>query len=255
MLTLFLVGDATDEIIASFPPSIMNRPSEGMIIVAQGLLGENEEFLVYRWSLPSDTKPGTAPETPLQSFFKPATTPPTTSSLPVTTTTTAATPQVTAPTTATPPTTPTTSPTTTPVTTTPPTTTALTCDQCSAGPFESQLALVGHKTTTHAKKAVKRFKKPGVGSYTPVKAPTTAVVPPTTPGQAQTTAPTTQTTGPTTETTGNSGPGTAVQATTTVAQPPSTPVIEPDSGAVKAAEQTRLPVVPLVSLVNRLVHH
>ena len=44
---LFLVGDVTDEIIASFPPSIMNRPTEGMIIVAQGLLGENEEFLVY----------------------------------------------------------------------------------------------------------------------------------------------------------------------------------------------------------------
>ena len=37
MGSLFLVGDATDEIIASFPPSIMNRPTEGMIIVAQGL--------------------------------------------------------------------------------------------------------------------------------------------------------------------------------------------------------------------------
>ena len=64
---LFLVGDVTDEIIASFPPSIMNRPTEGMIIVAQGLLGENEEFLVYRWSLPADTKAGaTTPEAPLQ---------------------------------------------------------------------------------------------------------------------------------------------------------------------------------------------
>ena len=47
---LFLVGDVTDEIIASFPPSMINRPTEKMIIVAQGLLGENEEFLVYRWS-------------------------------------------------------------------------------------------------------------------------------------------------------------------------------------------------------------
>jgi len=204
MLTLFLVGDATDEIIASFPPSIMNRPSEGMIIVAQGLLGENEEFLVYRWSLPSDTKPGTAPETPLQSFFKPATTPPTT---------------------------PTTSPTTTPVTTTPPTTTALTCDQCSAGPFESQLALVGHKTTTHAKKAVKRFKKPGVGSYTPVKAPTSATSAPTSPMQAQTSAPTSQITAPTSEIIEKTSPSIAVQATSTATQPSPVPVIEPDSRA------------------------
>jgi hypothetical protein len=36
---LFLVGEATDEVIASFPPSIMNRPTERMVIVAQGLLG------------------------------------------------------------------------------------------------------------------------------------------------------------------------------------------------------------------------
>jgi hypothetical protein len=250
---LFLVGDTTDEIIASFPPSIMNRPSEGMLIVAQGLLGENEEFLVYRWSLPSDTKPGTASETPLQSFFKPATSPPTT-----------ATPQVTTPTTATsPPTTPSTSPTSTPVTsplssplpTAPPTTTALMCDQCSAGPFESPLALMGHKTTSHPKKPVKRLKKPGVGSYTPVKGSTSAVVPPTSPVQAQTSEVTSQITGLTTETTEKTSPGTAAQATSTATQPPSTPVIEPDSGAVKAAEQTRLPVVPLVSLVNRLVHH
>ena len=94
---LFLVGDATDEIIASFPPSIMNRPTEGMIIVAQGLLGENEEFLVYRWTLPADTKAGTTPETPLQSFFKPTTTPPTTSSPPVTPPATPVTPPVTTP--------------------------------------------------------------------------------------------------------------------------------------------------------------
>ena len=40
-----------------------------------------------------------------------------------------------------------------------------------------------------------------------------------------------------------------MQATTTGTQPPSTPVIEPDSGAVKAAEQgeqAKLPVVPVV---------
>ena len=42
--------------------------------------------------------------------------------------------------------------------------------------------------------------------------------------------------------------GTGVQQNTTVTQPPSTPVIEPDSGAVKAAEhsdQATLPVVPV----------
>ena len=222
---LFLVGDATDEIIASFPPSIMNRPTEGMIIVAQGLLGENEEFLVYRWTLPADTKSGTALETPLQSFFKPTTTA-TTSSPPVTS----------APTTATsPPTTPTTSPTSTPVTSPLPTaqstTTALICDQCSAGPFESQLALVGHKTTTHAKKPVKRFKKPGVGSYTPVKAPTSATSAPTSPMQAQTSAPTSQITAPTSEIIEKTSPSIAVQATSTATQPSPVPVIEPDSRA------------------------
>jgi hypothetical protein len=257
---LFLVGDATDEIIASFPPSIMNRPTEGMIIVAQGLLGENEEFLVYRWSLPSDTKPGATPETPLQSFFKPATTPPTTGSLPVTSPPTTATPQVTTPTTATsPPTTPSTSPTSTPVSsplpTAQPSTTALTCDQCNAGPFESELALIGHKTT-HAKKPVKRLKRPGVGSYAPVKGSTSTVVPPTSPMQgptttptSQTTAPTTETTEPTTEITGISASSIAMQATSTATQPPPAPVIEPDSRAVKAAEhaeQAKLPVVPVV---------
>ena len=42
------------------------------------------------------------------------------------------------------------------------------CDQCSAGPFVNQLALTGHKVTAHAKKTVKRLKKPGVSAYTPV---------------------------------------------------------------------------------------
>jgi hypothetical protein len=70
---LYLVGDTTDEIIASFPPSIMNRPTERMVIVAQGLLGENEEFLVYRWSLPSESAKTIAPTTDqtLTPFFKP----------------------------------------------------------------------------------------------------------------------------------------------------------------------------------------
>ncbi len=49
---LYLVGDATDEIIACFPPSITDRPKEGMIITAEGAIGNevNEEFLVHTWS-------------------------------------------------------------------------------------------------------------------------------------------------------------------------------------------------------------
>jgi len=50
--------------------------------------------------------------------------------------------------------------------------------------------------------------------------------------------------------------GTAAQPNTTVAQPPSTPVIEPDSGAVKAAEQgeqATLPVVPVTLSVVPVV--
>ena len=230
----------------------MNRPTEGMIIVAQGLLGENEEFLVYRWTLPADTKAGTTPETPLQSFFKPATAPPTTSSPSVTPVpTTSGTPVTPVPITSSPPVTsvPTTSsppvtPPVTPVTSvTPPTTGALICDQCNAGPFENQLSLVGHKTTAH-KKPVKRIKRPGVGGYTPVKAPTTAGTPSVTPVQGPVTTPGTQTTGNNSQGT----VGTAGQQNTTVTQPPTTPVIEPDSGAVKAAEQgeqATLPVVPV----------
>jgi hypothetical protein len=224
---LFLVGDATDDIIASFPPSIMNRPSEGMIIVAQGLLGENEEFLVYRWTLPADVKAGATPEIPLQTFFKPVTAPPTT-------------PPITAPTTATPVTATTATPVTA-TTATPSTTpsTALMCDQCNAGPFETQLALVGHKTATHAKKPVKRVKKPGVGSYTPVKPQTAPMQPPTTPPTGPTATPTA--TDASTETSPTEidtsiDKGTATTATTAQTQPPTTAVIEPDSGAVKTAE-------------------
>ena len=154
---LYLVGDVTDEIIASFPPSIMNRPTEGMIIVAQGLLGENEEFLVYRWSLPAsaDTKAGATTEAPLQTFFKP-------SAPPTTTTPSPSTPSV--PTTGSPPVTsaPTTSAST-------PSSTSLMCDQCNAGPFANALALQGHKTGSHSpKKTAKRLKKPGVLGFSPV---------------------------------------------------------------------------------------
>ena len=166
---LFLVGDVTDEIIASFPPSIMNRPTEGMIIVAQGLLGENEEFLVYRWSLPSDTKAGATTEAPLQTFFKPSAPPTTTSATPIT----SATPTPSAPTTSSP------QVTSTPSTSAPSTT--LMCDQCNAGPFATPLALQGHKIGAHGpKKTGKRLKKPGVGGYTPVSPPSTAPLTPST---------------------------------------------------------------------------
>jgi hypothetical protein len=150
----FLLGDNTDEIIASFSPTIMNRPSEGMIIVAQGLLGENEEFLVYRWSLPSDTKVGTTSGPQLQSFFTSGTSPPTTSSPPVTSQPTTSGPpvtnqsvtsqSVTSPlvTSTSPPVTSTSSPVT------------LMCDQCNAGPFANQLALTGHKSAANLKKVL-----------------------------------------------------------------------------------------------------
>jgi hypothetical protein len=255
---LFLVGDATDEIIASFPPSIMNRPTEGMIIVAQGLLGENEEFLVYRWTLPADTKPGaSSSETPLQSFFKPSatattssppvTSAPTTSSPPVTSAPTTSSPPMTSPsTTATPQvTTPTTTPTTTPLSsTTPSTTTALMCDQCSAGPFVNQLALTGHNVTAHAKKTVKRLKKPGVSAYTPVVKQPVA---------SQTTAPTTPAVISTTATTTDSRETTAkleVTATDKPNQLSPGAVIEPDSrpiSLVAGADQAVLSEQTVVS--------
>jgi hypothetical protein len=130
------------------------------------------------------------------------------------------------------------------------------CDQCNAGPFESQLALVGHKTTSHAKKPVKRLKKPGVGSYAPVKAPTGVSVPPTSPVQtpiSPTSTPTSESienTASSIENTAssieNTASSTAMQATSTATQPPTTAVIELDSGAVKAAEQSKLPVAPPV---------
>jgi hypothetical protein len=225
----------------------MNRPSEGMIIVAQGLLGENEEFLVYRWTLPADAKAGTTPEAPLQTFFKPVTAPPTTA-------------PITAPTTATPMTAPTTAPTAPTAQVTAPTaptgslptatpTTALICDQCNAGPFETQLALIGHKTATHAKKAVKRLKKPGVGGYTAVK-------PPTGPMQSPTASPTaidgSIETSPTEIDTGIDK-GIATQATTAQSQPPTTPVIEPDSRPLKTAEhaeQATLTSIPVDQHAN-----
>jgi hypothetical protein len=212
---LFLVGDATDEIIASFPPSIMNRPTEGMIIVAQGLLGENEEFLVYRWSLPADTKAGASTEAPLQSFFKPSAAPPTTSPAtapPITSTPTTAAP-VSAPqaTTTAPPTAP---------------STALMCDQCSAGPFPNALVLAGHKANVHVpKKASKRMKKPGVGAYSPVSSPASSVSSPGSSGAVP---------GSSGAVPGSSGavpasPGAVAIITAQPSQPTSTAPTEPDS--------------------------
>jgi hypothetical protein len=229
---LFLVGDTTDEIIASFPPSIMNRPTEGMIIVAQGLLGENEEFLVYRWSLPSETKPGaSSPEAPLQSFFKPSASPPTTATIPSTSTTSS-------------PLSPVTGTVTESVTTTP---TTLMCDQCNAGPFASQLALTGHKTTVHAKKTTKRLKKPGVSGYTPVTKQATAsqTIPQTIPPVSPTIASSREITDKP-----------EITASDKAAQPTSGAVIEPDSrpiSLVAGSGQAKLPEQNLVSPEQTLV--
>jgi ParB family chromosome partitioning protein len=64
---LFLLGDASDETIACFPPSI-TRPKEGMTIKAEGATGneENEEFLVHNWSPIETEKEGQIeqPQTP-----------------------------------------------------------------------------------------------------------------------------------------------------------------------------------------------
>jgi hypothetical protein len=52
---LFLLGDATDEILAPFSQSIVDLPSEGVVIVAHGILREDKEFQVYKW-LPASKK-------------------------------------------------------------------------------------------------------------------------------------------------------------------------------------------------------
>ena len=223
---LFLVGDVTDEIIASFPPSIMNRPTEGMIIVAQGLLGENEEFLVYRWSLPADTKVGATTEAPLQTFFKPSAPPTTTSATPIT----SATPTPSAPTTG--------SPQVTGTSTTPASATTLDstlmCDVCNAGPFANPLALQGHKIGAHGpKKAVKRLKKPGVAGYTPVSPPSTAPLSPSTATLTPVTAPLTPST-----------PISPVSPVTQSSQPTSVAPTEPESRPISltaSPEQAMLP--------------
>ena len=192
--TLFLVGDTTDDIIASFPPSIMSRPSEGMIIVAQGLLGENEEFLVYRWTLPADAKPGATPEAPLQTFFKP-------------------------------------------VTATPTATPTATDGSIETSPTEIDTGIDKGTATTATPTTA-----------TPSTAPTTAPIT-ATPTATPTATDGSIETSPTEIDTGIDK-GTATTAQT---QPPSTPVIEPDSGAVKSAEhaeQATLTSIPVDQHAN-----
>ena len=212
---LYLVGDSTDEIIASFPPSIMNRPTERMVIIAQGLLGENEEFLVYRWTLPSESSKAIAPtEQTLTPFFKPITTqsPSITTQSPSITqqspSITQESPLVTKPLpgiTQTPapasviepdsrpaggtlsnqgvitsnqPGIRSNEPSTTP--NSPPSNNPLVCNQCGIGPFENQLKLESHKTTAHpVKKARKKKTMPDLTASTAPIPTASTVTPPT----------------------------------------------------------------------------
>jgi len=48
--TEMLAGDSTGEVILTFSPSIGRIPNEGEIIAVEGVLTENEEFLVYRYA-------------------------------------------------------------------------------------------------------------------------------------------------------------------------------------------------------------
>ena len=195
---LFLVGDSTDEIIASFPPSITNRPTEGMRIVAEGLLGENEEFLVYRWSLPSESsKPITPTNQTLPSFYKPITAQSSTNAPSITSSKPSITQSVPAITPA-------------PVsgavieldsrpaggtlsnqagitsnegsmTSNQPAITSneLHCEVCGTGPFKSLLELQGHKATAHpVKKVVRRKKTVGTLTGSTPSVPTASTVTP-----------------------------------------------------------------------------
>jgi hypothetical protein len=126
----------------------MNRPSEAMWIVAEGLLGENEEFLVYRWSLPTEASkaPASPDQAPLTSFYRPvaaATVP--NAPLP------AVAPAV-------PAATPTAAPAVPSATSSATPSKQIHCDVCGTGPFLSQLELQGHMSTAHP---VKRSRKPG----------------------------------------------------------------------------------------------
>jgi uncharacterized C2H2 Zn-finger protein len=48
--TEILAGDNTGEVILTIPPSVGRVPNEGEIIAVEGVLTENEEFLVYRYA-------------------------------------------------------------------------------------------------------------------------------------------------------------------------------------------------------------
>ena len=216
----------------------MNRPTERMVIVAQGLLGENEEFPVYRWSLPSESTKALAPtEQALPSFFKPVATP-SAPAVPVPTSTTRGAP-TSAPSTAVP--TPTLAPTAVPTGPAPTTnvpSTPLVCDQCGTGPFENLLKLQGHKMKEHAPK--KRRKKP-LPDFTPVPSSGTSA-----PAVATASAPTTPTASTVT-------PPTATAPVPFVASPdqgtlPTTPSTPPDS--ILGAAQIQAPTPALAGPVT-----
>ena len=174
---LFLVGDATDEIIASFPPSIMNSlPSESTKTLTpteqalstyfKPVSGSNQDSIQGNASSIQDTIPSN-PTAISAISNKPVieldSRPAETASTP---TETASTPIAKASSTM-PDTIPSNNP--------------LVCNQCGIGPFENKLKLEAHKTAFHPKKAAVRRKKP-IGNLTgapaaPVSVPTPAPIP------------------------------------------------------------------------------
>jgi uncharacterized C2H2 Zn-finger protein len=54
--TEMLAGDSTGEVILTFSPSIGRIPNEGEIIAVEGVLTEDEEFLVYRYASATQEK-------------------------------------------------------------------------------------------------------------------------------------------------------------------------------------------------------
>jgi hypothetical protein len=132
-------------------------------------LGENEEFLVYRWSLPSESsKAPAATDQTLPSFYRPVAA----ASVPNAPLPPAVPPAVSSASAAAP-----TVPAATPAAAS---STQIHCDLCGTGPFLSQLELQGHKSTVHP---VRRTRKPGSKSSSiteskkPVKTPETPRTP------------------------------------------------------------------------------
>jgi hypothetical protein len=82
-----LAGDDSGEILLAFPPSVGDVPNPGAVIAVEGVLTEQEEFLVWRYSHAEVAQPPPAPATqPAPIQVQPA--PPTVEATPTTPTAT-----------------------------------------------------------------------------------------------------------------------------------------------------------------------